>query len=61
MTLQLGNMTYHYHTTQQSHPKTKYFGCPAKNRVWTLSLEKLEPVDIWWSVTVGVDYIISYQ
>ena len=30
MTLQLGDMTYHYHTTQYSHPQTKFFGCPVK-------------------------------
>ena len=58
MTLQLGYMTYHYYMT---HSQTKFFGRLAKNRVWTLSLEKLEPVNVWRSVIVGVEYIISYQ
>ena len=33
-----------------------YFACSAtssKNRIWTLPLGKLEPVDIRWSVIVG--------
>ena len=36
----------------------------SKNRVWTLSLQKLGQVNIWGavnSVIVGVDYIISNQ
>ena len=47
------------HTISSLVPRPNFFAYPvalSKNRVWTLSLGKLEPVDIQWSVIVGVHY-----
>ena len=53
------SLTMKHHLTTPPSPYFSilaYFACSAtssKNRIWTLPLENLEPVDIRWSVIVG--------
>ena len=61
MTLQLGHMTYHYHTTQQSHPQNKFLGALHKIESGHFHQKNWSQLKLWQSVIVGVDYIISYQ